>query len=66
MTDSPLHSGAHMADRICCMRIDSPDSNRWSVWASEVRIATFCLTTMSTIVREYGAVPSEVGRRLER
>ena len=44
------------------MRIDSPLSKRWSVWASEVRIATFCLTTMSTIVREYGVEPSEVWR----
>ena len=25
------------------MRIESPLSKRWSVWASEVRIATFCL-----------------------
>ena len=52
MTESRLQSGAHIADRICCIRIDCPASNRSSVWASEVRTATFCRTTMSTIVRE--------------
>ncbi len=43
ITAEPLQSGAHIAERICCRRIESPLSKRWSVWASEVRIATFCL-----------------------
>ncbi len=62
MTAEPLQSGAHIAERICCSRMESPLSKRSSVCASDVRMATFCLTTMSTIVREYGVEPSEVGR----
>ena len=65
ITASRLQSGAHIAERICCMRIDSPASKRWSACASEVRTATFCRTTMSTIVREYG-VAAVGGRSLAR
>jgi hypothetical protein len=54
------HSGAHIAERICCIRIDSPDSKRWSSARRGQDPRPFCLTTMSTIVREYGVVPSEV------
>ncbi len=62
ITESPFQSGAHIAERICCMRMDSPLSNRWSVWASEVRTATFSLTDMPTIWRDHCTLPSEVWR----
>ena len=52
ITEFWFQSGAHIADRICCMRIDMPASNRSSDCASEVSTATFCRSTMSTIVRE--------------
>ena len=52
ITESRFQSGAHIAERICCIRIDIPASKRSSAWASEVSTATFCRRTMSTIVRE--------------
>ena len=63
MTESRFQRGAHIADRICCIRMDSPASNRTSAWASDVSTATFWRTTMSTIVREYGAIRRVVIRR---
>jgi hypothetical protein len=51
-------SGTHIAERMCWIRIDCPMSKRSSFCASEVRNATFCRTTMSTIVREKGTSPS--------
>jgi len=34
MIRSPDQSGAHIAARIWCRRIDSPPDSRWSAWAS--------------------------------
>ena len=63
MTESRFQSGAHIAERICCMRIDIPASNRSSTWASDVSTATFCPHHhVHDRPRSTAADPSEVAR----
>ncbi len=64
MIRSPDQSGAHMAARIWCMRIDSPPESRWSVWASKVTSATRSRMTARSMVRETGT--SSEGRNCTR
>ena len=66
MTFSRFHSGTHMADRICWMRIDWPASKRSSVRASDVSTATRSRTTVSTIVCENVSAASAPARPLWR
>ena len=66
MTFSRFHSGTHMADRICWMRIDWPASKRSSVRASDVSTATRSRTTVSTIVWENVSAASAPARPLWR
>ncbi len=63
MIRSPDHSGAHMAARIWCRRIDSPPERRWSAWASKVTSATRSCITACSMVRDTGTSP--VGRNCD-
>src|SRR5436305_796989 len=54
---SPDQSGAHIAERIWCRRIDSPPDSRWSAWASKVTSATRSSITAWSMVRETGTSP---------
>ena len=57
MIRSPDQSGAHMAERIWCRRIDSPPERRWSDWASKVTSATRSRITARSMVRDTGTSP---------
>ena len=58
MIRSPDQSGAHIAERIWCRRIDSPPERRWSAWASKVTSATRSCITVCSMVRDTGTSPA--------